>query len=241
VQVIDALCGRRRHVVALPPEGRTEGEPVLVGGHVVVAARDADGTHHLSAHSLETGETAWTRPLAGASRVCGLVADGDGVLVLQSDGTLGRYRAADGAPLEGTKVYAGEGADACAFHGTEALVDGDRLVLMPRVASPPWYVGAWDRHNGRLLWQAPFERRRSPSRSQLALSDGGVVCLTPYTPPQEEARIVLTVLDRETGEVRQQIEPVGLAADYGLVSLVHGYGSVVVFGRAGAVLYAGGR
>jgi len=169
--------------------------------------------------------------------------------VLQEDGFLGTYATDDGKPRARTRIYIGEGGGAWPFHQTTLQVTEDRVVLMPRTPRPPAHVGAWDRATGKLLWDAPWdEEERNPGRSALALTDGGLLALTPYSstrpansrerPP---TRVLLRVLDRGSGEVLQQVEPVGLAPDYGLVSLGHGWGTVVVFGRAGAAVYASAR
>ena len=123
------------------------------------------------------------------------------------------------------------------------------LQSLERQTRPPAHVGAWDRATGKLVWDTPWEQEeRNPGRSALGLTEGGLLALTPYSSPRPAGtrerpptRVLLRVLDRETGAVRQQVEPVGLAPDYGLVSLAHGWGTVVVFGRAGAAVYASAR
>ncbi len=236
--VVDGLAGRLRHVIGLPAENTTEADPVVVGDHLIVTARDTAGTRHLTAHDIQTGEVAWTHPLPGRTRVCGLLPHGDAIVVLQADGTLGTYRGTDGAPTDLTKIFVGEGGDAAPFHGTAPLLSGSRLVLMPRIASPPVHVGAWDRKTGKLAWLASWDEDKTPSRSTLALEGDAVLALTPFTPPRSPARVLLRILDAETGTVRLDVEPMGLTAEFGLLSMTHGWGTVVVFGRAGAVLYA---
>ncbi len=249
--VIDGLTGRLRHVIGLPEERRTDREPLLLDGRLIVASRDARGTPLLTAHTLATGEIAWSRTLPGTGRVSALVPDDrpGQVVVLQEDGFLGTYATDDGKPRTRTRIYAGEGRGAWPFHQTALLVTKERVILMPGTARPPAHVGAWDRGTGKIVWDTPWEQEeRNPGRSALALTDDGVLALTPYSSPRPAGskerpptRVLLRVLDRESGRVLQQVEPVGLAPDYGLVSLARGWGTVVVFGRAGVALYASAR
>lgn len=249
--VVDGLTGRLRHVIGLPEERRADREPLLVDGSLLIASRDARGTPLLTAHALDTGEIAWSRTLPGEGRTSALVRSDalNEVVVLQEDGSLGTYGVGDGKALSRTRIFLGNGRGAWPFHQTDLLVTAERVYLMPRTPKPPAHVGAWDRRSGKIAWTTPWEQQeRNPGRSALALTEGGVLALTPYASARQAGarekpptRILLRVLDRETGVVLQQVEPIGLAPDYGLVSLGHGWGTVVVFGRAGAAMYAARR
>jgi outer membrane protein assembly factor BamB len=243
--VVDGLSGRLRNVVMLPPEGRTDLRPLVLEDRIVVAALDRKGTRHLSAHLIESGELAWTLTLPGGGGVCGLEADEERIVVLQSDGHLGTYDAEDGTPLTLTRIFVGEQtgrrADARPHHDTAIVVLEDRIVLMPRVVKPPTTVGAWSRRTGKLVWHTRFEDKHRPSRSALLATDDFVLTLTPSSPRRGPSRVRLRVLDLSDGTVRQEIEPLGLTAEFALLSMAAGWNSVVVFGRAGAMLYSAAK
>ncbi|MHC5011543.1 MAG: outer membrane protein assembly factor BamB family protein [Planctomycetota bacterium] len=238
VVVLDGLTGHTRHVIALPTRGRMQGEPTVVGSHLVVASRDEKGNHQITGHDIETGALEWTRPLAGRERVTTLVPDGDRVLVLQSDGHLGTYDARTGEPTAETKITVGSGSMVAPYQGTVPLAAYDRVTLMLQTRQSPYGVAAWDRRTGKLIWESNWTSATRLTRAVLHEAGPTIVSLTAYDRRGAPARVLLRVLETSTGDLVQEVEPEGLAAEHGLLSMAEGWGTIVVFGRAGAALYA---
>ncbi|MFV1958359.1 MAG: PQQ-binding-like beta-propeller repeat protein, partial [Planctomycetota bacterium] len=237
VLVFDGLTGRKSRVLELPGHSRMDEGPMLAGGRLVYAARDAERNLDLVARRLDDGTVAWKAPLEGSARVGALLHRGEDIVVLREDGTLVTYAGADGTPRSITRIQPGEGARATPYHYTRAALAGEYLVLMPLVREPPYAIGAWDLGTGKLGWLTPWPDEGRPARAEVAIDDGVVIGMVAYNRTQAPARLVIRILDAGTGEVKQTVEPVGLAPEHGFLSLAHGWGTLLVFGRSGAILY----
>jgi hypothetical protein len=221
------------------PPGKVQEGPLLVGDRLVYIARDDPGRFRLTAADVEGEKAPWTRILPGQAPSTALLSEGDRVVVLQQDGFLSSVRASDGQPVESTRIMVGVSTSrAEPYPFTKARLSKDELFLMPRTNRPPHYLGAWSTRTGKMLWERPWGERDGPSRAQIEVTPSHVVALTAWTRRRAAARVLLRVLDRRNGEIRQEIEPLGLGAEQGFLTMVEGWGTVVVFGNGGAAMYA---
>ncbi len=238
--VFDGLTGAVRNVVNLPP-GHIDQGPVVVGRRAIFVARDDRSGYRLTGMDLDGVAPPWSHALRSDTHAGVLTAAGEDVVVLQEDGFLASYRGRDGQGVDETKILVGQaGARARPYEYTEARVAGDALVLMPFVREAPYHLGAWSRTTGKILWDHAFDEvRQRPSRAEVEVRGDVVLAIVSWNPePGRPARVLLRRIALDTGEILQEIEPLGLSAEEGFLTLASGRGTVVVFGRSGAVVYA---
>jgi outer membrane protein assembly factor BamB len=233
--VFDLFDGARSHVVDVP--FGVEGVPLHAGSLEVVAGVTRNRERHIvAAFDLAHGRLAWLRPLEGSEAVCCLARDRTHVLVLRSDGTLLTHALAGGALLAQTRIFVANRGGARPFPGTSLLVGDGRVIMIPWARRPAFGTVCYDQKTGKLAWESSYNERFGPSKATL-VRDGDVVCTMVSYPRDNAQRILVRLIDAHTGRMLQEIEPEGLSRERWIPSMVEAYGTLVVFGKAGASIF----
>jgi hypothetical protein len=114
-----------------------------------------------------------------------------------------------------------------------------------RILFVPWVSGkdpttralAYDLRTGRLAFESRFPPGRQPTKVTFQRSGSVIVFALVY---QVGTRgMTIRLLDAATGAKRQEIEPSEASEDW-VPTLVEGYGTLLLYGRSGVRIFAGG-
>jgi outer membrane protein assembly factor BamB len=238
VEVRDGLTGGEREPIRLP-SGRVDREIVPAGPDLLVTSRDAKGMRSVAATTVATGRPRWRRPLGVGNAPCDIVIDGDRAWLLHPDGRLLAISLATGDTVSETRLYAGEGVHACPYPGTKALLHEGRILFVPWVSGrePTTRALAYDLRTGRLAFESRFPAGRQPTKVTFQRSGSVLVFALVY---QVGTRgMTIRLIDAATGAKVQEIEPSEASEDW-VPTLVEGYGTLLLYGRSGVRIFAGG-
>ncbi len=247
--ILDGFSGGLQDELRIPVHVDTPS--VLVDGALCVAHGERDPQRHttrrrLVAFDIAKGKKRWAKTLPSQEKmspnVTGLMPDGKRLVVLRSDGTLMTFAMSDGALEQETRIFVGDRVHVRPFRNSPLLLDAKSLTFLPTPPRPrsrgeiePTLM-SFDRRTGKLRWERSYRAGIDVSTVQLWHQDD-VICAFVTHRESMVPHILVRLLNASTGELLQAIEPVGLSQQRWIPSAEVGYGTLVVFGRAGASVF----